>query len=67
MSVRIDPENDELVEEGQLRAAGGSTVVTIPQDIAEQSGLQPGDGVEFAVAIEEDGQIEIRGQGEEDV
>jgi antitoxin component of MazEF toxin-antitoxin module len=67
MSVRINRDTGELVEDGQLRAAGGSTVVTIPQDIAEQAGLSPGDDVEFAVDINEEGQIEIRdGEGGED-
>ncbi len=61
MSVRINRETGELVEEGQLRAAGGSTVVTLPQDIVKQAGLGPGDEVEFAVDIDEQGRIEIRG------
>jgi len=67
MSVRIDRETGELVEDGQLRSAGGSTVVTIPQDIAEQADLAPGDDVQFAVGISEEGRIEIRGgEGGED-
>jgi len=60
MSVRVNTETGELVDDGQLRSAGSSTVVTIPPDILAQAELGAGDDVEFAVGLDSEGQIVIR-------
>jgi antitoxin component of MazEF toxin-antitoxin module len=60
MSVRVDPESGEMVEDRTLRTAGGSTVLTIPPDVLRQANLQADEDVEVAVSFEEDGVIKIR-------
>ncbi|WPH65802.1 hypothetical protein HJIV1_gp11 [Haloterrigena jeotgali icosahedral virus 1] len=60
MSVRVNTETGELVDDGQLRSAGSSTVVTIPPDILSQAEMSAGDDVEFAVDLDSEGKIVIR-------
>ncbi|WBE14039.1 MazE superfamily protein [Saline Natrinema sp. J7-1 virus 1] len=60
MSVRVDTESNEFVDERDVRTSGGSTVVTIPPEILKQSGLEPGDSVEFRVGFDEEGTIRLQ-------
>ncbi|DAC85255.1 AbrB/MazE/SpoVT family DNA-binding domain-containing protein [Natrinema versiforme] len=65
MSVRVDTESNEFVDERDVRTSGGSTVITIPPEILKQSGLEPGDPVEFRVGFDEEGMIRLE-QKEDD-
>ncbi|WMT10389.1 hypothetical protein NP511_22770 (plasmid) [Natrinema thermotolerans] len=58
--MRVNTETGELVDDGQLRSAGSSTVVTIPPDILSQAEMSAGDDVEFAVDLDSEGKIVIR-------
>ena len=60
MSVEIDSDTGELRKSAKLRRVGGSTVVTIPHEIAEQLRAAEGDEVQFAVQFGETDRATLR-------
>ena len=59
MSVRLNPQTNELVIERQIRQSGNSAVASIPPSILEAAGIDLGDDVEIAADAVE-GEITIR-------